>query len=104
MSDTLLVNNIDVEIADHHDAATCADRLLAAAELAGLHIPLHDVDAVLLIEVDATDFVKANDVILRDKTALTRRVVYKHPRDRRLAARHQVRIRRDLLVEMRLTR
>ena len=42
-----------------------ADALRAAAELAGLHVSLHDVDAVLLVEGDAGDLIEADDVVLR---------------------------------------
>ncbi len=45
-----LVVDVDVEVADHDDAAVGADALLAAAELAGLHVALEDVDAVLAVE------------------------------------------------------
>ena len=63
--------NIDVEVADHHDRAIGPDALLAAAELPGLHVALHDVDAVLLVEGDAGDLVEADDVVLADQPALT---------------------------------
>ena len=55
-----------------HDAAVGADALLAAAELAGLHVALHDVDAVLLVEGDAGDLVEADHVVLADQAALAR--------------------------------
>ena len=45
---------------------------LPAAELAGLHVALHDVDAVLLVEGDAGDLVEADDVVLADQPALAR--------------------------------
>ena len=50
MADTLLMLDIHVEVADQHDGAVGADALLAARELARLHVALHDVDAVLLVE------------------------------------------------------
>ena len=52
-------SNVDVEVADHDDAAIGADALLAPAELAGLHVALHDVDAILLVERDAGDLVES---------------------------------------------
>ena len=67
MTDPLLVLDIDVEVADHDDAAVGADALRPRLELAGLHVALHDVDAVLLIEGDAGDLVEADDVVLADQ-------------------------------------
>ena len=82
--------------------AVGADALLAAAELAGLHVALHDVHAVLLVEGDAGHLVEADHVVLADQAALAGGHVHEHLRDGRLAARDQVRVRRDLLVEMAL--
>ena len=82
----LLVLDVYIEVADHHHAAIGADALLAAAELAGLHVALHDVHAVLLVEGDAGDFVKADHVILADQAALARGVVDEHAGDRCLTA------------------
>ena len=67
MRDALLLLNIDIEVADHDDAAVSADLILAAAELARRHVALHDVHAVLLIEGDARHLVEAHDVVLADK-------------------------------------
>ncbi len=50
MADALLLLHIDIEVAHHHDPALSADALLAAVELAGDHIALEDVNAVLLFE------------------------------------------------------
>ena len=80
------------------------DRLLAAAELARLHVALEDVDAVLLVEVDAADLVEADDVVLGDEAPLAGRVVHEHLGHGGLAARHEVRVRGDLLEEVRLAR
>ena len=77
-------------------------RLTAARELAGLHVALHDVDAVLLVEGDARDLVEADDVVLGDESALPGRVVDEHAGNGRLAARDQVGVRRDLLEQVRL--
>ena len=49
----LLVFNIDIEVTYHDDTAIRADALLATAELARLHIALHDVYAILLVKRDA---------------------------------------------------
>src|SRR5690606_12362993 len=60
-------------------------------------------DAVLLIERDARYLIKADDIVLTDKAALPIGVVHKHAGNGRLAARHEVGVRRDLLKEMTLT-
>ena len=86
MPDALLVLDIDLEIADQHNRAFGADALAAPRELAALHVALHDVDAILLIEGDAGDFVETDDIILADQAALPGRVVHEHLRDSRLAA------------------
>ena len=52
----------------------------------GLHVPLHDVHAVLLVEGDAGDLVEADHVVLADQSALARGVVHEHPGDGGLAA------------------
>ncbi len=64
VADPLLVLHIHVEVADHHDRPVGADALLAPAEFPGFHVPLHDVDAVLLVEGDAGHFVEADHVVL----------------------------------------
>ena len=102
MRDSLLLLDIDVEVADHDDAAFSADLILAAAELARRHVALHDVHAVLLIEGDAGDLVEAHDVVLADEAALAGGVVHEHLGDGRLAAGDQVRVGRDLLKQMAL--
>ena len=55
-----LVVDIDVEVADHHDPALGPDALLAAAELAGLHVALEDVHALLRVEGDARHLVETD--------------------------------------------
>ena len=102
MADPLLLLDVDLEVADHDDAALGADALLAAAELAGGHIALHDVDAVLLVERDAGDLVEADHVVLADQAALPVGHVHEHLGDGGLAARQQVRIRGELLVDVAL--
>ena len=75
VSDLLLLLDVDIEIADHDDAAFGPDILLATAELARGHIAFHDVDAVLLVEAGPCYFVKVYDVVLTHQTALPVRVV-----------------------------
>ena len=70
MSDPLLVLHVHIEVADHDDAAVGPDTLLAAAEFPRLHVPLHDVDAVLLIEGDARDLVEADHIVLAHQAPL----------------------------------
>lgn len=70
MAHPLLVLHVNVEGADHHDAAFSADTLATARELAGLHVTLHDVDAVLLVEGYARHLVETDNIVLADKPAL----------------------------------
>jgi hypothetical protein len=100
----LLLLDIDIEVADHGDAALGADALLAAAELAGGHVALEDVDAVLLIERHAGHLVEADHVVLADQAALAIAVVDEHLGDGGLAARDQVRVGGDLLEQVALAR
>ena len=102
MRDALLLLDIHIEVADHDEAAVSADLVLAAAELAGRHVALHDVHAVLLIEGDAGHLVEAHDVVLADKAALASGVVDEHLGDGRLAARNKVRVGGDLLKQVAL--
>ena len=78
------------------------DAFLAPAELAGLHVALHDVDAVLLVEGDAGDLVEADHIVLADQSALAVGIVDEHAGDGRLAAGDQMGIGRDLLEEVAL--
>src|SRR5262245_13642741 len=71
MANLLLLLDVYIEIADHHHAAFGANVFFPATELPRCHIALHDIDAVLLVEGDARDLIKANDVILADESALT---------------------------------
>ena len=75
MSNPLLVLNIDVKVAHHHNPAVGANALLSPTELARLHIPLHAVHAVLMIEGDSGDLVKAHHVILANQSTLATGVV-----------------------------
>ena len=68
----------------------------------GLHVALHDLHAVLLVERDAADLVEADHVVLADQAALAAGVVHEHLRHGRLAAGDEVRVGRDLLEQMRL--
>ena len=43
--------DINLEVADHNQAAKPANTFFAAAELPGFHVALHDVHTVLLIEI-----------------------------------------------------
>src|SRR5262249_19301770 len=70
VADPLLVGHVHLEVADHYNAAVCPDALLAAAELAGLHVPLHYVHAVLLVEGNAAHFIEANHVVLAHQATL----------------------------------
>ena len=72
VANPLLVLHVHVEVADHDDAAVGPDALLAPAEFAGLHVALHDVHAVLLVEGDAGNFVEADHVVLADQAPLAR--------------------------------
>ena len=102
VADPLLLVHVHIEVANHHDAAIGPDIFLAAAELSAGHVALHDVDAVLLVEGDARYLVEADDVVLADQALLARGVVHEHLRYRRLAARDQVGVGRDLLKQMAL--
>ena len=103
VADALLLLDVDVEVADHDDPALAADALLAAAEFAGGHVALHDVHAILLVEGDTGYFVEADHVVLADQTALAVGHVDEHLSHGRLAARDQVGVRRDLLIDVAFT-
>ena len=100
VTDPLLVGDIDIEVPDQRDRTVGPNGLTAPGELARLHVALHDVDAVLLVEGDAGDFIEADDVVLRDEAALSSGVVDEHPGNGGLAAGDQVRVGRDLLKQV----
>src|SRR5439155_16354069 len=89
-------------IADHHDPALCADALFAATELGGFHVTLQDVDALFGFERDTGDLVEAHDVVLGYETSSPGSIVNEHVGDGRLPARHEMRVRRHLLEQVRL--
>jgi hypothetical protein len=100
MADALLVLYIDLEIPDQYDRTVGADALATARELAALHVPLHDVDAVALIERDAGNLVEADHVVLTDQAALAVRHVNEHPCHGGFAAGNEMCVRGYLLEEM----
>src|SRR5947207_3369099 len=102
MTHSLLVFNVHIKVADHHDAAVSANTLLASAEFARLHVALHDIDAILLIEGDTRDLVEADDVVLTDQAALAICVVDEHPRDSGFSTGNEMRVRRNLLEQVAL--
>src|SRR5437879_5154565 len=104
MPNPLLVLHVDVKVSDHHNTAISTNTLLAAAELGGLHVALHNVDAIFLVKGDAGDFVEAHDVVLAHKSALACGHVDKHTGDGGLAARYEVCVWRDLLKQVAFAR
>jgi len=100
--DALLMFNINIKVANQDDATIGSDAFLATAEFTGLHVPLHDVHAILLVERDAGHLVEADHIVLADQSALAGCVVDEHPGNRGLTSRNQMRIRRNLLEEMAL--
>ena len=50
MTDSLLMSDVDIEIADHHNATEPPYAFFATTELAGFHVAFQDVDAIFLIE------------------------------------------------------
>src|SRR6267378_1159179 len=102
MADALLVLDVDLEISDQHDGSIGPDALATARELAALHVALHDVDAVALIERDARDLIEAHHVVLADEAPLAVRHVYEHPRHSGFAAGNEMCVRGYLLEEVAL--
>ncbi len=98
--DALLVLDINVEVAYQDDAAVCADAFAASTEFPRLHIALHNVHAVLLVEGNAGHLIEAHHIMLRDESTLTCCVIHEHPRHRRLPARDEVGIGRNLLKQV----
>src|ERR1035437_4240898 len=102
MTYTLLVFYVHFEVSDHDHSAKAANALFAPAELTGFHIALHDVDSVLLVKRDTSDFIEANYVVLADKASLPVGVIDKHLCNRGLAAGDKMGVWRYLLVKMAL--
>ena len=61
---SLLVLDINVKVADQNKASISANAFFSTAKFTGLHVALHDIDAIFLIEGDARNFVKADDIVL----------------------------------------
>src|SRR4051794_17113496 len=62
VTNALLVSDVNVEVANHDNAAEPSDALLAPAELPRLHVALEDVDPIFLIEGHPRDLVEAHHV------------------------------------------
>jgi hypothetical protein len=67
VADALLMLDIHIKVAHQDNGAVGTDAFLAAGELAALHVALHDVDAILLVEGHAGHFVEAHHVVLADQ-------------------------------------
>src|SRR5205823_1608317 len=98
------MRHIYFEIAEEDNSTESADALLSTAKLPRLHISLHDVNTVFLVEGHAGDLIETNHIVLTNQSSLSSRVVNEHSRHRRLSTRNQVRIRGYLLKEMTLAR
>ncbi|KQU32026.1 hypothetical protein ASG69_20960 [Rhodococcus sp. Leaf225] len=88
MPDALLVLNVDFEISDKDYSTLGSDAFPATTELPRLHVTLHYVDAILLIERDARYLVETHYVVLSNKTALATCVIDEHSCDSCLASRN----------------
>ena len=102
VADPLLVLDIHLEVAHHHDPAVGPDAFLSTAELPGLHVALHNVHAVLLVEGNAGNFVEAHHVVLANQSSLPVGHIDEHAGDGRLAAADQVGVGGDLLEKVAL--
>ena len=71
MSHPLLMLDIDIKVANQNKAAVGANAFFSSAKFTGLHVSLHDVDAVFLVEGNTGNFVKTNDVVLANQTSLS---------------------------------
>jgi hypothetical protein len=69
----------------------------------GRHIVLHDLDAILVLKVNSSDLIKSDTIPKTDKSDLTSAHVVEKIGNRRLPARHENTVRRDLLVQMRFS-
>ena len=60
VANPLLVFNINIKIAHKYDTAIGTNTFLATAELARFHVPLHYVDAILLVKGNAGNFIETD--------------------------------------------
>ena len=97
VADTLLMTNIHVEIANHHNTAVSTNTLLPAAEFARLHVVLHDDQPIFFIKRHPSNLIKTDHVILANQIALPCGIIYEHLLHSCFAAGNQMRIRRHLL-------
>jgi len=104
VADSLLMLDIHIKITHKNKSAICTNALFTAAELSGFHIPFHDIYTVFLIKGYAGDLVKTDNIILADKTALTRGIIDKHLCNSGFPAGNKVCIRRNLLIKMTFAR
>ncbi|MPN16347.1 hypothetical protein SDC9_163686 [bioreactor metagenome] len=70
MSNSLLLLNINIEVAHHDNGTICPDAFLAPAELSRLHITLEYVHSILLVERHPGHLIKANNIVLANQTTL----------------------------------
>ena len=92
-----------VDIANEYHGRIRLNRLLATGEGAGRHVVLHDLDAVLILEVDTRHLVECDAIPQAHETDLAAAHIVEQVRHSGLSTRNQDRIRREFFIDMRLT-
>ena len=82
---TLLVFDLDIEVAHHDDSSLGPNTLFATGKLARLHVTLKDVDTILLVKRDARYLIETDDVVLTYQATLSICIVDEHLRHSGLA-------------------
>ena len=90
------------QVPDEDHRCTRVDGLTAPAERPRGHVVLHDLDAVLILEVDACHLVEGHHVPQAHQAHLAGAHVVEQVGHRGLAAGHQDGVRADLLVDVAL--
>ena len=90
------------DVADEYHRRISRYRILTASKRTRGHVVLHDLDAVILLERDAGNFVERDDIPVTNQTDRTAPHVVEQVGDRRLTAGDQNRARADLLIDVRL--
>ena len=92
---------IDVPDKDHGSRGR--NLLFSTCKGSGCHIVLHDLDAILVLEVNSSDLIKSDTIPEADQADLTPAHIVEKIGNRRLPARHENTVRRDLLIQMRFS-
>ena len=103
MTYPLLVFDIHFKISNHDNPAISTYGFFPPAEFTAFHIPLHDVYSIFLVKGNSGYFIKTDNIIFAYQASLPVAHIHEHFRNGSFTARDKVRVRGNLLIQVRFT-